>query len=106
MTARLVSRDEAISLGRIDPAASAYGAHLRRKGILRPMPEPVALLDTTPSRRSQRRTGRGHSRRSHEVPAVKYIALLCRLLAPASEPSADAPRLIRAGRVLSDGCGR
>jgi hypothetical protein len=74
MTARPVSRDEAISLGRIDPAASAYGAHLRRKGILRPMPEPVALLR--------------------------------RLLAPASEPSADAPRLIRAGRVLSDGCGR
>ncbi|APX84754.1 hypothetical protein BV511_08535 [Methylorubrum extorquens] len=35
MTARPVSRDEAISLGRIDPAASAYGAHLRRKGILR-----------------------------------------------------------------------
>ena len=48
MTDRPVSRDEAVSLGRIDPAASAYGAHLRRKGILRPAPEPVALLDTTP----------------------------------------------------------
>ncbi|CAO4196664.1 hypothetical protein [Methylorubrum extorquens] len=48
MTDRPVSRDEAISLGRIEPAASAYGAHLRRKGILRPLPEPVALLDTTP----------------------------------------------------------
>ena len=50
MTDRPVTRDEAIRLGRIDPAASAYGAHLRRKGILRPMPkpEPVALLDSTP----------------------------------------------------------
>lgn len=48
MTDRPVSRDEAISLGRIEPAASAYGAHLHRKGILRPLPEPVALLDTTP----------------------------------------------------------
>ncbi|UYW25894.1 hypothetical protein OKC48_21885 [Methylorubrum extorquens] len=48
MTDRPVSRDEAISLGRIGPATSAYGAHLRRKGILRPLPEPVSLLDTTP----------------------------------------------------------
>lgn len=50
MTHRPVTRDEAIRLGRIDPAASAYGAHLRRKGILRsmPKPEPVALLDSTP----------------------------------------------------------
>ncbi|MGA4550587.1 hypothetical protein [Methylorubrum aminovorans] len=48
MTDRPVSRDEAISLGRIEPAATAYGAHLRRMGILRPLPEPVALLDTTP----------------------------------------------------------
>ncbi|KQO88877.1 hypothetical protein ASF36_23920 [Methylobacterium sp. Leaf90] len=48
MTDRPVPRDEAISLGRIEPAATAYGAHLRRKGILRLPPEPVALLDTTP----------------------------------------------------------
>lgn len=48
MTARPVTRDEAISLGRIEPAASAYGAHLRRKGILRPLPEPIALLEITP----------------------------------------------------------
>ena len=42
------SYDEAVRLGRIDHAASAYGAHLRRKGFLRPLPEPIALLDTTP----------------------------------------------------------
>lgn len=49
MTARPASSyEEAVRLGRIDPAASAYGAHLRRKGVLRPRPEPVALLDTTP----------------------------------------------------------
>ena len=49
MSERAASKyDEAVRLGRIDPAASAYGAHLRRKGVLRPLPEPVALLDTTP----------------------------------------------------------
>ncbi|MBA9067440.1 hypothetical protein FHR71_001170 [Methylobacterium sp. RAS18] len=37
---------------------------------------------------------------------MKYIALLRRLLAPAAEPSADAPRVIRVGRVLSNGSGR
>ena len=37
---------------------------------------------------------------------MKYIALLRRLLAPAAEPSADVPRVIRAGRVLSNGSGR
>lgn len=38
---------------------------------------------------------------------MKYIALLRRLLAPATvEAAADAPRVIRAGRVLSNGCGR
>lgn len=38
---------------------------------------------------------------------VKYLALLRRLLAPVSaEPAADAPRVIRSGRVLSNGCGR
>lgn len=38
---------------------------------------------------------------------MKYITLLRRLLAPAPvEPTANAPRVIRAGRVLSNGCGR
>jgi hypothetical protein len=37
---------------------------------------------------------------------VKYFALLRRLLAPAPADHADAPRVIRAGRVLSNGCGR
>lgn len=38
---------------------------------------------------------------------MKYITLLRRLLAPApAQPAADAPRVIRAGRVLSNGCGR
>jgi len=35
MTDRPVSRDEAISLGRIEPAASTYGAHLRDPGAIR-----------------------------------------------------------------------
>lgn len=49
MTARPASSyEEAVRLGCLDPAASAYGAHLRRKGVLRAQPEPVALLDTTP----------------------------------------------------------
>lgn len=37
---------------------------------------------------------------------MKYFALLRWLLAPAAKPAADAPRVIRAGRVLSNGCGR
>ncbi|WP_255538667.1 hypothetical protein [Methylorubrum sp. DB1722] len=37
---------------------------------------------------------------------VKYLALLRRLLAPAPAEPADATRVIRAGRVLSSGCGR
>ena len=37
---------------------------------------------------------------------MKYIALLRRLLAPATEPAADAPRVIHSGRVLSNGSGR
>ncbi|MBB5762417.1 hypothetical protein HNR01_002037 [Methylorubrum rhodesianum] len=38
---------------------------------------------------------------------MKYITLLRRLLAPApTQRTADAPRVIRAGRVLSNGCGR
>jgi hypothetical protein len=37
---------------------------------------------------------------------VKYIALLRRLLAPAADTAPDAPRVIRAGRVLSNGSGR
>lgn len=35
MTASPISLAEAISLGRIDPAASAYGAHLRDPGAIR-----------------------------------------------------------------------
>lgn len=38
---------------------------------------------------------------------VKYFALLRRLLAPSlAEPSVEGPRVIRAGRVLSNGTGR
>lgn len=36
---------EEVRLGRIDPAASAYGDHLRRKGVL---PPATPVLVTTP----------------------------------------------------------
>lgn len=48
MTAPL-TRDEAVRLGRIDPAASAYGDHLRRKGVLPAVPPATPVLVTTPA---------------------------------------------------------
>lgn len=44
MTASPISRAEAISLGQIDPAAVAYGAHLRDPDAIRREAERVRIL--------------------------------------------------------------
>ncbi|MFG5120861.1 hypothetical protein [Methylorubrum sp. POS3] len=44
MTASPMSRTEAVALGRTDPAASAYGAHMRDPGAIRREAERVRIL--------------------------------------------------------------
>ena len=44
MTASPMSRAEAVALGRTDPAASAYGAHMRDPGAIRREAERVRIL--------------------------------------------------------------
>ena len=67
MTARPASSyEEAVRIGRLDPAASAYGAHLRRKGVLRALPDPnTGQFSKNPL----------HDWASHGADAFRYLAV-------------------------------